>query len=207
MDLNRRSPGRIAASCSRPRSWTTDALDVYERAIPDGLVQNAIAIATLVYHAANREQRLPKQPLQRPRRVTVRRRVGPDGVGLRRPVVRGAWVTPRATPRRSGPTRRGPRRRALTRDGGPLDTVKFQHRCQNFKVSGSVPGRGSVRARPAGGDKAYGSPVRTKPAQRRGASGSATPSTRIRPARSARSTASCAPRSAALFDTPRARRR
>ncbi len=30
-------------------------LDVYERAIPDDLMQNAITIATFAYHAANRD--------------------------------------------------------------------------------------------------------------------------------------------------------
>jgi hypothetical protein len=41
-------------------------LDVYERAIPDDLVQNAITIATFAYHAANREQPLPRKPLPKP---------------------------------------------------------------------------------------------------------------------------------------------
>jgi hypothetical protein len=41
-------------------------LDVYERAIPEDLVQNAITIATFAYHAANREQPLPRKPLPKP---------------------------------------------------------------------------------------------------------------------------------------------
>jgi carboxypeptidase Q len=41
-------------------------LDVYERAIPDDLVQNAITIATFAYHAANRDQPLPRKPLPKP---------------------------------------------------------------------------------------------------------------------------------------------
>ncbi len=41
-------------------------LDVYERAIPDDLVQNAITVATFAYHAANREQPLPRKPLPKP---------------------------------------------------------------------------------------------------------------------------------------------
>jgi carboxypeptidase Q len=41
-------------------------LDVYERAIQDDLVQNAITIATFAYHAANREQPLPRKPLPKP---------------------------------------------------------------------------------------------------------------------------------------------
>ncbi|MEO5819643.1 MAG: hypothetical protein ABIT71_04000 [Vicinamibacteraceae bacterium] len=41
-------------------------LDVYERAIPDDLVQNAITIATFAYHAAMRDQLLPRKPLPKP---------------------------------------------------------------------------------------------------------------------------------------------
>jgi hypothetical protein len=41
-------------------------LDVYERAIPQDLVQNAITIATFAYHAAMREQPLPRKPLPKP---------------------------------------------------------------------------------------------------------------------------------------------
>ena len=41
-------------------------LDVYERAIPDDLVQNAITIATFAYHAAMRDQPLPRKPLPKP---------------------------------------------------------------------------------------------------------------------------------------------
>lgn len=41
-------------------------MDVYERGIPDDLVQNAITIATFAYHAANREQPLPRKPLPKP---------------------------------------------------------------------------------------------------------------------------------------------
>jgi carboxypeptidase Q len=46
-------------------------LDVYERAIPDDLVQNAITIATFAYHAANREQPLPRKPLPKPQPPTT----------------------------------------------------------------------------------------------------------------------------------------
>ena len=46
-------------------------LDVYERAIPDDLVQNAITIATFAYHAANREQPLPRKPLPKPQPATT----------------------------------------------------------------------------------------------------------------------------------------
>jgi len=41
-------------------------LDVYERAIPEDLVQNAITIATFAYHAAMRDQPLPRKPLPKP---------------------------------------------------------------------------------------------------------------------------------------------
>ncbi len=38
-------------------------LDVYERAIPEDLIQNAIIVATFAYQAANREERFPRKPL------------------------------------------------------------------------------------------------------------------------------------------------
>jgi hypothetical protein len=41
-------------------------LDVYERAIPEDLIQNAITIATFAYEAANRDQPLPRKPLPKP---------------------------------------------------------------------------------------------------------------------------------------------
>ena len=45
-------------------------LDVYERAIPDDLTQNAIIIATWAYHAAMRDQPLPRKPLPKPQPET-----------------------------------------------------------------------------------------------------------------------------------------
>ena len=43
-------------------------LDVYERAIPEDLVQNAIIVATFAYQAANREEKFPRKspPTARP---------------------------------------------------------------------------------------------------------------------------------------------
>jgi hypothetical protein len=41
-------------------------LDVYERAVPDDLIQNAIITATFAYHAAMRDQPLPRKPLPKP---------------------------------------------------------------------------------------------------------------------------------------------
>ena len=37
--------------------------DVYERAIPEDLMKNAVIIASFVYHAANRDQLLPRKPM------------------------------------------------------------------------------------------------------------------------------------------------
>jgi carboxypeptidase Q len=45
-------------------------LDVYERAVPEDLIQNAITIATFAYHAANRDQALPRKPLPKPQPAT-----------------------------------------------------------------------------------------------------------------------------------------
>jgi Zn-dependent M28 family amino/carboxypeptidase len=41
-------------------------LDVYERAIPQDLMQNAIVIASFAYQAANRDALFPRKPLPRP---------------------------------------------------------------------------------------------------------------------------------------------
>jgi carboxypeptidase Q len=38
-------------------------LDVYERAIPDDLMQNAVIVAAFAYQAANREALMPRKPL------------------------------------------------------------------------------------------------------------------------------------------------
>ncbi|MGV3516959.1 M28 family metallopeptidase [Luteitalea sp.] len=42
-------------------------LDVYERAIPQDLIQNAIVVASFAYQAANREALIPRKPLPAPR--------------------------------------------------------------------------------------------------------------------------------------------
>jgi carboxypeptidase Q len=41
-------------------------LDVYERAIPDDLMQNAVIIASFAYQAANRDALMPRKPLPKP---------------------------------------------------------------------------------------------------------------------------------------------
>jgi len=38
-------------------------LDVYERAIPEDLMQNAVIVAAFAYQAANREAMMPRKPL------------------------------------------------------------------------------------------------------------------------------------------------
>ena len=42
-------------------------LDVYERAIPQDLIQNAIVVATFAYQAATRDALMPRKPLPAPR--------------------------------------------------------------------------------------------------------------------------------------------
>ena len=42
-------------------------LDVYERAIPQDLIQNAIVVATFAYQAATRDALIPRKPLPAPR--------------------------------------------------------------------------------------------------------------------------------------------
>jgi hypothetical protein len=41
-------------------------LDVYDQLIPSDLMKNAVITASFVYHAANREQMLPRKPLPQP---------------------------------------------------------------------------------------------------------------------------------------------
>lgn len=45
-------------------------LDVYERAIPQDLIQNAIIVATFAYQAATRDALFPRKPLPAPRPAT-----------------------------------------------------------------------------------------------------------------------------------------
>jgi carboxypeptidase Q len=41
-------------------------MDVFERLEPRTLVQNAVIVAAFIYHAANREEPLPRKPLPVP---------------------------------------------------------------------------------------------------------------------------------------------
>jgi len=41
-------------------------MDVYERIQEEDMRKNAVIVATFAYHAANREERLPRKPLPRP---------------------------------------------------------------------------------------------------------------------------------------------
>ncbi|MDH4062890.1 MAG: peptidase M28, partial [Acidobacteriota bacterium] len=43
-------------------------LDVYDQLIPADLMKNAVVTASFVYHAANREQMLPRRALPKPTR-------------------------------------------------------------------------------------------------------------------------------------------
>jgi len=40
--------------------------DVYERIQPDDMMRNAVIVASFAYHAANRDEKLPRKPLPRP---------------------------------------------------------------------------------------------------------------------------------------------
>ena len=42
-------------------------MDLYERIQPEDMMKNAVIIASFVYHAANRDERLPRKPLPKPR--------------------------------------------------------------------------------------------------------------------------------------------
>lgn len=41
-------------------------MDVYDRIQPSDLIQNAVIVASFAYHAANRDQKLPRKPLPQP---------------------------------------------------------------------------------------------------------------------------------------------
>ena len=41
-------------------------MDVYERIQEEDMRKNAVIVASFVYHAASREERLPRKPLPRP---------------------------------------------------------------------------------------------------------------------------------------------
>src|SRR5207247_2322445 len=41
-------------------------MDVYERIQPQDMMRNAVIVASFVYHAANREEKLPRKPLPKP---------------------------------------------------------------------------------------------------------------------------------------------
>ncbi len=48
-------------------------MDVYDHLIPEDLIQSAVVAAAFVYHAAMREEMLPRKPLPDPRKYPVRR--------------------------------------------------------------------------------------------------------------------------------------
>ena len=45
-------------------------VDVYERVIPQDLIQNAIVVASFAYQAATRDALFPRKPLPKPRPAT-----------------------------------------------------------------------------------------------------------------------------------------
>jgi hypothetical protein len=48
-------------------------MDVYDHLVPEDLVQSAVITASFVYHAAMRDEMLPRKPLPDPYRIPVRR--------------------------------------------------------------------------------------------------------------------------------------
>jgi Zn-dependent M28 family amino/carboxypeptidase len=42
-------------------------MDVYERIQPQDMMRNAVVVAAFVYEAANRDDKLPRKPLPKPR--------------------------------------------------------------------------------------------------------------------------------------------
>jgi hypothetical protein len=48
-------------------------MDVYDHLVPEDLIQSAVITASFVYHAAMRDEMLPRKPLPDPYRIPVRR--------------------------------------------------------------------------------------------------------------------------------------
>ena len=48
-------------------------MDVYDRLQPDDMMKNAVIVASFVYHAANRDQLLPRKPMPKPATATPTR--------------------------------------------------------------------------------------------------------------------------------------
>jgi carboxypeptidase Q len=46
-------------------------LDLYDRVLPEDVMKNAVIMASFVYHAANRDEKLPRKPLPKPQRLTT----------------------------------------------------------------------------------------------------------------------------------------
>ena len=65
-------------------------LDVYERAIPQDLMQNAIVVASFAYQAANREALFPRKPLPKARPAGP---AGPGGPAPTAPATRPTTTT------------------------------------------------------------------------------------------------------------------
>ena len=65
-------------------------LDVYERAIPQDLMQNAIVVASFAYQAANREALFPRKPLPKARPAGP---AGPGGPAPTAPATRTTTTT------------------------------------------------------------------------------------------------------------------
>src|SRR5919197_1083203 len=47
-------------------------MDVYERIQPQDMMRNAVIVASFVYHAANRDEKLPRKPLPKPAQTVGR---------------------------------------------------------------------------------------------------------------------------------------
>ena len=69
------SSSRIRSSTARDSHHTNN--DVYERVQPEDLMKNAAIVASFVYHAAVRDELLPRKPLPRPRPRPARHAVRP----------------------------------------------------------------------------------------------------------------------------------
>lgn len=61
---------RVFSSSRIPSKYETRThhsnMDAYDRAQPGDLMQAVVVIASFVYHAANREEKLPRKPLPEP---------------------------------------------------------------------------------------------------------------------------------------------
>src|SRR5262249_24124298 len=89
-------------------------MDVYERIQPQDMMRNAVIVASFVYNAANRDDKLPRKPLPKPA-PSPTRTPQPGRVARGFPPSHEASAAPRSLGEGGQPRERSPERAALQR--------------------------------------------------------------------------------------------